>query len=82
MPQAELPDGSATRAALDPDDYRGGFALWTGTSFAAPAMAAWITEALLEDAATDPSLTLSDPSRAAAVSRGLNALLRRGWQEA
>lgn len=26
----------ATRATVDPDDYRSGFAIWSGTSFAAP----------------------------------------------
>ena len=28
----------APRASIDPDDYIGGFALWSGTSFAAPAL--------------------------------------------
>jgi hypothetical protein len=81
MPQAELRDGGQIRASLDPDDFRGGFAAWNGTSFAAPALAAWITGALLDGAEGDQSLTLSDPSPAAAVSRALHALRQRGWRE-
>jgi hypothetical protein len=27
------------RATIDPDDYRGGFAVWSGTSFASPVLA-------------------------------------------
>ena len=39
------------REALDPDDFRGGFAAWSGTSFAAPLIAAHIAARLLEQAA-------------------------------
>ena len=74
-----MSDGPRTRASFDPDGFRSGFALWNGTSFAAPALAAWIAGALLEDAASDPALTLSDPSQAAAVNRALRALGQRGW---
>jgi len=70
-----------TREALDPDDFRGGFAAWSGTSFAAPALAAWVVRALVDGAAADPALTLSDPAPAAAVNRALHALRRRGWRE-
>jgi hypothetical protein len=85
MPSAELPAGETprwrTREALDPDDFSSGFAAWTGTSFAAPALAAWIIRALLDGAADDPALTLSDPAPAAAVTRARHALRRRGWRE-
>jgi subtilisin family serine protease len=36
------------RAALDPDDFTAGFAVWSGTSFAAPVFAGQLAEALLE----------------------------------
>jgi hypothetical protein len=69
-----------TREALDPDDFRGGFAVWSGTSFAAPALAAWLAAALVDGAAGDPALLLSDPARDAAVGRAWHALRDRGWQ--
>ena len=47
-PASAMPAGLALppeREALDPDDYRGGFATWSGTSFAAPLLAAHIARA-------------------------------------
>ena len=35
------------RSALDPDDYSAGFAVWSGTSFAAPVLAGQIAAQLL-----------------------------------
>lgn len=52
MPQAELPGADGrTRESLDPDDLSGGWVAWSGTSFAAPALAAWVMRALLDGAA-------------------------------
>jgi hypothetical protein len=35
------------RESIDPDDFTGGFALWSGTSFAAPTMAGRIAAKML-----------------------------------
>ncbi|PJI94935.1 S8 family peptidase [Luteimicrobium subarcticum] len=45
-PRSRTPDG--LRESVDPDDFRGGFALWSGTSFAAPVLAGELAVALLE----------------------------------
>jgi subtilisin family serine protease len=49
QPVAELitPAGE-WRSTLDPDDYSAGFAVWSGTSFAAPVLAGQIAAQLLE----------------------------------
>jgi len=57
------------RAGLAPDDFSCGFAVWDGTSFAAPLAAAHLAEALLTDAATDPSLSLAATERQVMVER-------------
>jgi subtilisin family serine protease len=77
-PQIALPDG---REALDPDDYSGGFAVWSGTSFSAPLLAAHIARSLLAGAA-DPGgdLRLDLPGAQAATDRALAALEHLGWQ--
>ncbi len=62
-PPGILPPG---REALDPDDYRGGWALWSGTSFSAPYLAALIARSLLTGAASaDRGLRLDVPGQQA-----------------
>jgi len=83
-PANELPPDSPLppwRESLDPDDYTGGFAYWSGTSFAAPLLAATLAGSLLA-AAADPArgLRLDDPGSPAAVDRILAALGELGWQ--
>jgi Subtilase family len=64
-PQVRLPDD---REALDPDNYNGGFAVWSGTSFAAPLIAAQLAAQLLCQAG-GPGLGLDLPGAAAATDR-------------
>jgi subtilisin family serine protease len=68
---------SDTIASLDSDDYRSGFAVWSGTSFAAPALAAHAVRAMLEPLqaqSADRALRLDSPGAAAAVRRAQQAL--------
>jgi Subtilase family len=81
-PDNELPEGVSLpkdRESLDPDDYRGGFAGWSGTSFSAPLLAAHIARKLLKKKEDDPELWLNDPGYEAAQRRALAALTSLGW---
>ena len=69
----------ADREALDPDNYRGGFAVWSGTSFSAPLLAAHLARALLEMSAR-PGLSLSLAGELKARERATAALHDMGWQ--
>lgn len=59
-------DELGTRESLEVDDFRSGYAIWAGTSFAAPAVAAQIARLLKDDDLSDigPAATL-DRARAA-----------------
>jgi hypothetical protein len=78
MPAASGSPGAGAREALDPDDYRGGFAVWSGTSFAAPLLAAHLARSLLTLSA-DPELGLDLTGAAAATRRTIAALTSIGW---
>src|SRR6478735_556237 len=45
-PAVELKRGGVIRATVDPDDFRAGFGLWSGTSFAAPILVGEIAQFL------------------------------------
>lgn len=67
------------RAALDPDDYRCGFGVWSGTSFSAPLLAAEIVRSLLKGAA-ESGLRLDPADAQATTTRALAALKDMGWE--
>lgn len=76
-PAVSLPSG---RAALDPDDFRSGFAIWAGTSFSTPVVAAQVAKELVAGAAVDRQLRLDGRGAETAVNRVMRALKHLGWQ--
>ena len=72
--------GPASREALDPDDYSGGCAVWSGTSFSAPLLAAHFVRALLAGPADPASGLVLEPCDAqTTTNRALAALTSMGW---
>jgi subtilisin family serine protease len=60
------------RASIDPDDFRGGFAVWSGTSFAAPLFAGLLARELVGLLPAGPG----DDSAEEAVRRGWTVVER------
>jgi hypothetical protein len=70
-----LPGSGGVRESLDPDDYSCGFAVWSGTSFAAPKVAGRVAATLLELAERGGAGAALDlPGVDAARVRAANAL--------
>jgi hypothetical protein len=65
---------SGQRQTLDVDDYLGGFAEWSGTSFAGPILAAELAELLFAFSEQHDELSLADNGVKAAVERVGNAM--------
>jgi hypothetical protein len=65
---------SVDREALDLDDFRLGFATWSGTSFSAPLLAGILAAQLLENAVDESGLALDEPGEEAARMRTVAAL--------
>uniref|UniRef100_UPI0032218E4A S8/S53 family peptidase n=1 Tax=Intrasporangium sp. TaxID=1925024 RepID=UPI0032218E4A len=63
------------RRTVDPDDYTGGFAAWSGTSFATPVLAA---ELAAELAATGDLTDVTDEAMRRRAVRALKECLARG----
>jgi hypothetical protein len=66
-----------SRQSLDLDDFSSGFAAWSGTSFAAPLLAANVIRAVLKPLQRDkpdPALRLDVQGTRAAIERALRAL--------
>jgi hypothetical protein len=84
MSQVRQDDGRRMRETLNPDDFRGGFAQWSGTSFAAPALAAQFLKAMAETARNGGSQAgaswLTTVSAPATRERAINALDAIGWK--
>jgi Subtilase family len=77
----QLPEGVSLprdRESLDFDNYHGGFAAWSGTSFSAPLLAAHIAQKLLRKK-DEPELWLDDPGYEAARRRALASLTSLKW---
>jgi len=68
QPMARVEHGGEVRESIDPDDYTGRFALWSGTSFAAPLFAGHVAAQLV--GSIDPA----HDTRADAVTRGWDAV--------
>jgi len=66
--------GELPRETIDPDDLTGGFALWSGTSFAAPYAAARLAAELAEPLMAGALTTASD--RVAALRKANKRVLR------
>ena len=80
-PDNPMPPGislPASRESLDPDDYSGAFAVWSGTSFSAPLLAARITRALMEGARHN-GLKLTPCGPQDTLNRALSALKSMNW---
>ena len=64
--RGRTPPAATGAATIDPDNFHGGFATWSGTSFAAPILAAEVAKLLWQTGELDAC----DPA----------GMLERGWQ--
>jgi subtilisin family serine protease len=64
--------GEGWRATMDPDDFSGGFGTWSGTSFAAPLLAADIAQSLVDGGCG----SLDSVDRTNSLKRGWKAVAR------
>lgn len=76
-PRHRTADG--LRESVDPDDFRGGFALWSGTSFSAPVLAAELAQALLDQRSAEPSAQGPAEGPAAGSGTDVSSRVRSAW---
>jgi subtilisin family serine protease len=74
--EANPANGPRLRETIDPDDFRSGFATWSGTSFAAPLVAAALADAVLAEAEADPAVSLNHVGPKYATTRAARAIRR------
>jgi subtilisin family serine protease len=60
QPVARTQVDGQERASIDPDDFSGGFAVWSGTSFASPVLAGQIAESLRTSGVPEDGSTAAD----------------------
>src|SRR6478609_8372056 len=68
QPSLSVPSPTGVRCTVDPDDYTGGFGVWSGTSFATPVFAAEVATAIIAQG------RLSRVTPAAMCERAIGAL--------
>jgi len=68
QPSSQVRSGDTIRCTVDPDDYTGGFGVWSGTSFSTPVFAAELAATLVDEG------DLTDVSPSAMRRRGIRAL--------
>ena len=74
------PAPAVRREPLDPDNYHDGYAVWSGTSFATPELAARIAAQMTVSDGTGPAnLRLAEPGPEAALRRTVSARETLGW---
>ena len=68
QPSSQVSADGTVRCTVDPDDYTGGFGVWSGTSFSTPVFAAELAAALIDEGG------LTDVSSPAMRKRAIRAL--------
>ena len=68
QPSSEVSTDGTVRCTVDPDDYTGGFGIWSGTSFSTPVFAAELAAALIDEGG------LTDVSSPVMRKRAIRAL--------
>ncbi|MEY9861050.1 hypothetical protein ABH935_006688 [Catenulispora sp. GAS73] len=74
LAEANGPGLPQRRETIDPDDFRSGFATWSGTSFSAPLVAAALAAAVLFEAERDPAVGMEHLDASHAITRAARAL--------